>query len=368
MNREIGALTGLRGIAALWVFAYHAAYWADGLGQPARLTLKVLSSGGYLGVDVFFVLSGFVLALNYGSARVHASWSTYAKFLWKRIARIWPVHVVALAFMVCVLGAMASLQLRPALSIDVTAAALLQSVALVQAWTIPIERIWNSPAWSLSAEWAAYLAFPFIAALTARILSAIRVIGCILGLYAILYLVADSTGLWSLGLGMPRIAVGFTAGVLLFRLHSMLGHQAIGRYGLPVTVGYILLANVLDTVTGRETSMLMLPWVACLVVYTVANTRGPAWLSSPASIYLGRLSFAFYMVHWIVLQVPRSYLQSAELADSIAAVATAIVLSLAVCWLLAHVLYRYVEVPARSAMLKVLEGKRVYTGSSEPTV
>ena len=161
MHKEIGALTGLRGIAALWVFAYHTVYWTNQLDPATRTVFKLFSGAGYLGVDLFFVLSGFVLALNYGNAGVLSSWNAYASFLWKRIARIWPVHVVTLGLTALTLAAMAGFQMRPAHAIHMTTAGLLQSLSLTHAWTTHIGRVWNVPAWSLSAEWAAYLAFPF---------------------------------------------------------------------------------------------------------------------------------------------------------------------------------------------------------------
>ena len=80
---ELRSLTGLRGVAALWVLWYHA---CDAARTPQ------FGFGGYLGVDIFFVLSGFVLAYNYAGVRL-----TYAGFLWKRLARIYPVNLVTLA-------------------------------------------------------------------------------------------------------------------------------------------------------------------------------------------------------------------------------------------------------------------------------
>ena len=68
--RDIGALTGLRGIAALWVFFVHVAGAMHGGSPELSAVLAFLGKAGYLGVDIFFVLSGFVLALNYAEAGV----------------------------------------------------------------------------------------------------------------------------------------------------------------------------------------------------------------------------------------------------------------------------------------------------------
>ena len=72
MNRnEIAALTGLRGLAALWVFLFHIPVAVPTASPALKAVLGTLGAGGYLGVDIFFVLSGFVLTLNYGEARLH---------------------------------------------------------------------------------------------------------------------------------------------------------------------------------------------------------------------------------------------------------------------------------------------------------
>ena len=66
---EIEALTGLRAVAALWVFLFHASNFADRIGSDLAPALRFVGAGGFLGVDIFFVLSGFVLAYTYGAAR-----------------------------------------------------------------------------------------------------------------------------------------------------------------------------------------------------------------------------------------------------------------------------------------------------------
>src|SRR3979490_2903480 len=77
---EIRSLTGLRGIAALWVVALHLEF-----------TRAPFINNGYLGVDLFFVLSGYVMALNYGWPRMRLG--DYCRFLRKRLARTYPLYV-----------------------------------------------------------------------------------------------------------------------------------------------------------------------------------------------------------------------------------------------------------------------------------
>ena len=145
---ELDALTGLRGIAALWVLAYHAG----------------LSAAGYLGVDLFFVLSGFIIAYNYADARLAEDGRRYREFLWRRLARIYPAYLAALLLTLAAVAVLAPWEVSLRKSAHFTAEGFWASVFMVQAWTVPVPRVWNVPGWSVSAEWAAYLAFPLIAA------------------------------------------------------------------------------------------------------------------------------------------------------------------------------------------------------------
>lgn len=98
---HVRALTGLRIIAALWVVLYH-------MTRANRETLKFqfpnswdywqpVVSTGVRGVDLFFILSGFILALNYLD-RIGGRFDLRAtgRFVWARVARIWPMYIVAI--------------------------------------------------------------------------------------------------------------------------------------------------------------------------------------------------------------------------------------------------------------------------------
>ncbi len=145
---EIRSLTGLRGVAACWVMLYHAEFRA-GTTAPVR----VLIDHGYLAVDLFFILSGFVLALNHAPAFRRDREAAYAGFLRKRLARTYPLYLVAtlVCFALVRAGAFSG---RHA-----TGWALAANLALIQSWHTRFGSI-DGPGWSVSAEWGAYLLFP----------------------------------------------------------------------------------------------------------------------------------------------------------------------------------------------------------------
>src|SRR5215469_9584957 len=162
-REEVRALTGLRGIAATLVALYHINPELRGYGAFGRIVGR-----GYLWVDLFFVLSGFVLALNYGARFAHGWRSdTWRDFLLRRVARIYPLYVVlfagSAAYMAVGLGQSYALPLLPYPTLSHPVADGAANLFMVQSWGVGPS--FDGTAWSLSAEWAAYLLFPLLASL-----------------------------------------------------------------------------------------------------------------------------------------------------------------------------------------------------------
>src|SRR4051794_2329668 len=148
---HIKPLTSLRFFAAYWVVLFH--YWP----KLAVSFTPAFVQKGYLGVELFFTLSGFILCHVYltsvGEGRFH-----YGSFLWARLARVYPLHLATLAGM----GLMALAALAAGFRIDpniLSWKALPANVLMVHAWGFAPVAGWNHPSWSISAEWFAYLSF-----------------------------------------------------------------------------------------------------------------------------------------------------------------------------------------------------------------
>ena len=94
---EIKALTGLRIVAALWVVLFHFRPLLHQASPPLSEALAPVLDCGAQGVDLFFILSGFVLTWNYLD-RMGPTWSfrETLHFLWLRLARVWPVYLVTM--------------------------------------------------------------------------------------------------------------------------------------------------------------------------------------------------------------------------------------------------------------------------------
>lgn len=375
---EIRALSGLRIVAALWVVLFHFRPLLAEAAPGFNSALAPILNAGAQGVDLFFILSGFVLTWNYLD-RMGESWSTRStlRFLWLRLARVWPVYLVtmhlAAAFAIFTLY-VGGHPLPPPVIESLNAMSWLKQVLLTQLWFQPYfdGSSWNGPAWSISAEWLAYLLFGGLVLIIFRIASATRARGLIW--LAIAAALAPTLLLLSHGVfytpwsWLPRIVMQFTAGalacaavrklVLTDRTQKAAGIASL-LMGAAIVGGlYLLDANrpgdMLDA--GGLVDVLFVPLVITLAIG--AGTL-PALLSTGLMVYLGHISFGLYMVHeivhtawnWAVLQF------GIQLAPSWWAkfVVLGLILFAGVA---AALLYHVVEEPARRWMRRMVEPNR----------
>lgn len=160
---HLPALTGLRFVAAAQVLLYHT-YPHTAPGTPAWV--KALIGHGYVGVSLFFVLSGFILAYNYEEG-IRAGTVTWRAFWWARFARVYPVYLLGL------LVAIPPFLLGPgrtlASAFGRVAANVGASAVMLQAWWPRKACQVNCPGWSVSVEATFYLLFPILILLAARL-------------------------------------------------------------------------------------------------------------------------------------------------------------------------------------------------------
>ncbi len=340
---RIPGLDALRGLAALLVLAYHL----RGLALP-----DAVLSHGYLAVDLFFVISGFVLARAW-DARLAAGEG--ARFLGRRLARLYPMMLLGLA-----LGAASWLARGDA------PASLLLLVPMALLF-IPFTRLTdvfplNGPQWSLMWELLANLAYAVVAPwLTTRRLVVLVVISG--GVHALLTL-ASGTG--SLGpfahgweAGAPRVLFGFFVGVLLARLDGE------GRLRLPtppiaviLAVVVLMLSPPLPAGIGRAVFDL----VAALVVFPLvvaSAARAPVGRMQPLWDGLAGVSYALYALH-IPIVLAMAHV-ARQLPDGVARWSvnlSTIPLALAIAWA-AH---RWFE-PWTANLLRTRSGRQGFSTS-----
>lgn len=351
------ALTGVRSLAAFWVLALHMQVVVTALlPRPVAEATGFMARPGFLGVDLFFVLSGFIISYNY--AALFDSGTTlarYGRFLWARLARIYPVHIaLLLALFVAVRG----LGLGAQIDADrFTWTGLIESVLLVQSWVGDTD-VWNAVSWSISSEWLAYLCFPALSSLARRASAPDRPLRswAWMCLVAVLPALRDTLARHVAGVpDLPplQIACEFFAGCLTYRLFA--GHAAPpawARHAGLAMVGFVATAAAL--VHAGESGRFAVLFVPPLLL-GLTHTQG--WLARtlarPGFVYWGKVSFALYMTHYLWLWVMHSFLPLATLATYGVHLRIAFVLAHLVPTLgIAVVTYHLIEEPARRAMTR----------------
>ena len=291
MPQNLKPLTAMRFFAAMWVVSYH--FWPS-LG----LTMPNLVAKGYLGVELFFVLSGFILSHVYLRAFGEQRFR-YPDFLWARLARIYPVHLAMLAGMgllVCV----AMLIGAPDSHKVLVWSSLPAQLTLTQAWGLSPLGGWDHPSWSISAEWFAYLTFPAyawaawrlrdrpkLAVALALILVAVLEVGFV---HVAGFPLTRATIDW----GALRIVPCFALGCAVYLLWSA---EPIRTPRTAILVSVATLAAVVAAAQfGAPDAVSVGLFGALLFGLAGLASAGSTVLTAPLWVYLGEVSFSVYMV------------------------------------------------------------------------
>lgn len=293
---ELELLTAIRFFAAFWVFAFHFWSW---LGLPDSGLWKAAGSGAR-GVDLFFVLSGFVIFHVYGRKQPGRDFGL-GKFMWRRFARVYPLHLVMLLVWLVMMLSLGVLGF--ALERQVTLWDLVASLLLIQSWHVTDGLLLNGVAWSVSAEMTAYLAFGLVM-VCCRTVPGWRFWLAVLVLSSVVaHLVARGQGYagfmhptWEFG--ALRIFPSFALGVLT--------RMAAGHVGTrpAALIGAVALAGLFFAVQDKDADYILLPLFAALILAAarlspvLGRARGVGVL-----VYLGEISYSTYMVHTLILLV-----------------------------------------------------------------
>jgi peptidoglycan/LPS O-acetylase OafA/YrhL len=374
---EIKALSGLRIVAALWVVLFHFRPWLEAAAPDFRSALAPALNSGARGVDLFFILSGFVLTWNYLD-RMGEAFSTRATlhFLWLRLARVWPVYLVTLHLAAAWITFTLYVGHLPSPVADqLNAVSYVRQVLLVQLWFQPFfdGSSWDGPAWSISAEWLAYLLFGLLVLVIFRIAGATRARGLLWLAFAASLtptLLLLATGQfytpWS---WLPRIVMEFTAGALACAAVRKLQLSDRARRGagyLSAVLGlaivgilYILNSHPVPKIydsTYDSSGLVGALFVPLVVTLAIGIGSLPRLLSTRVMVYLGHISFSLYMVHEMVHTTWNWTTAQFEIVLTPSWSAKLIVVGvLAVAVAGAALLYHFVEEPARVWMRRMVK-------------
>jgi peptidoglycan/LPS O-acetylase OafA/YrhL len=311
--QPLPSLTGIRALAALWVLLFHLnPQFILFFGSCPLLTS--FFSQGFYGVDLFFVLSGFIISYKYFDMPITRK--NYLDFLRWRIARIYPLHLAMLFLMlVFILGAFYTGHTinQPG---DYTIAGFFAHLLMVSAWRFPMPLTWNHFAWSVSAEWLAYILFPVFILIFRRgkkpwrLLPSMLLLGFICSM-ADLAFQFDSPAAYA----VFRILCGFSLGVAVYRLYQ-------ARYKIPARLAEISLLLIVAMAIAEALffpgiRFLLLPFFA-LLIYGLSNQQGALSriLGNRFFQYGGCISYAVYITQFVVLLPIRKMIPPESVANA----------------------------------------------------
>ncbi|GGO22369.1 acyltransferase family protein [Deinococcus humi] len=310
MKAELRTLTGLRFMAALWVFLFHV-----DLRWPLDLPpfLAGVVGAGDVGVTLFFMLSGFILAYAYsdgfGGPRLErmAFWRA-------RFARIYPLYAASLLLALPLWVAMsypAGLQsLQQVIQVILTT---MTSFGLVHTWFPSMAFMLHGGAWSLACEAFFYLCFPFLLPHLLRLssrqlwigLGVLWVASALAG--AVLY-AFPSEETWKMAytnpvLRLPEFVAGMVFGLMFLRQPQ--GQDAGQKAVLCVLLAFFWLGLNGSRYSAPLHNAVLVPLIGFMIMgfaRTTATQAAGRILGHPVMVSLGQASYAFYLLQLVPLE------------------------------------------------------------------
>lgn len=370
---EILALTGIRAIAAIAVVLHHIR-----LPASAPQPLKQLVDAGYIGVPLFFMLSGLVLAWNYSTLTPKDGTKLW-RFYIARIARVMPLYWVVLFYLVLVRAARGIPQEE-----------LWRHVLAIQTWSgdwLVGQQAYNAPGWSICVEIFLYGMFPFVVPVIAMVARRYQTAGLVLvigtawavQLILVGYFAArgwadlharepNSAHRWLYRnplTRLPDFIVGISLAFLLMRgIRLRVRSANVVQF---LVVAFVVVLSSLPREGGLMRAMFYgAMWTIPFGVLLVSLAAQPRallsrFLSTRVMVSLGTASYALYLTHRPIL--PGLGQNLVELGGINPYFMVLVILGM--CLLIGEGAHRFVEVPCRKAILNLVH--RRSTPPAEPT-
>ncbi len=362
MKPRVDSLTGLRGIAALYVMSFHYNYFFVALLHvtPVRFIRM-----GNLGVDLFFILSGFVLAHVHLNDFINDHKISLANkikvFIQLRLARIYPLHLIT--FLAAVILYMAKNVSGANIHNheSYTAIAALANILLVHSWGGFSTLTWNGPSWSISIEWFLYLLFPFLALALGKInkwyACAVAIFSLLSAMCILKFIYHRSDMSASYDYGLIRGTGEFICGICL---------NIISRKHLAQSFSHSL-ATTASTFTLLCALIFSNAYVAVFamayLIFSLSYQEGyvAKLLSHRICVYLGTISYSLYLWHVLVLNFLFSPMVHGFIKNATSWPAIFLwIISVPLVLLIAHLSYKYFELPARLILRNKIHPKKLY--------
>jgi peptidoglycan/LPS O-acetylase OafA/YrhL len=362
---EIKSLTGLRGIAALYVVLYHFKAGNFFEGVP-----NTFFHHGYLAVDLFFVLSGFVMALTYHSDFINkVTLSSYKELIGRRIARVHPLYLMMTLLFTIFYWLVPN---KIPHDVEFSATAIVSNLFLIQAWGIAPSIV--SAGWSISTEFAAYLLFPFLVLVIFSYQKIFSHLIALISMTVIIIISQSSLGsiyevnnvsnlnIWQEYTLYPliRCLCEFIIGMWAYRLYRD-SCQAQNKLSHIIHSNWPSLILAIIIFCG-----LCIPKIDAFIVFllpffiiSLANDSSPvAKIISWKPLYLlGLISYSLYLCHLMIFWIRSELIELLTRYQILHTQLVALAIQISISLVTASFFYLCVEKPGRLFFRKILDKK-----------
>jgi len=290
-------------------------------------------------VDLFFVISGFVIAYVY-DGRI-AGWRDFGRFMQRRAGRLVPLHWLTLLISWAFWVAVTRFAANPNAAIDTSVECLARTTALSHAIVGCDGTAPNGVSWSISTEMMLYLLYPIFAVLLRRQL-ALTVTAAVALAVACSYAVRfDVT--WDMVYAPLRGLPSFLLGMLLFAARKEVARLPVGSPALLAATAVLFVLMMSDV---PQFAVLAMVYVVALMAIA-SDTRGPPGPAISRLAPLGQLTYSIYMWHLIIIIVVMNAIGDKFLNLSAIPMAALAVLCYAIIAAVSYLSWTLIETPAR---------------------
>ena len=353
-------LTGLRFYAAFWVFLYHFFPVYTSLPKVGYFEI------GYLGVDLFFILSGFILTyVYYDKFFVNkVSVIDYWNFVVKRFAKIYPLHfIITLIFIPLLYGAK---YIFNQTTVNIYSDTIIHNFLMIHAWNMSENYSWNFPSWSISAEWFAYLflfaPLSFIYKFNKRFFVLLNITILFTFIYYWISIPNFTMDRYTMN-GFPRIIPEFILGVLvgLIKIRHTLSKSKATVVCL-TSLSFLIITFYLEFYFQQ----LCIIGFAGIILSLSYKTYFDIFFASKKIIYLGNISFAFYLTQFLSLIIYEQLFNIlfSGLKGNYYMILVQFVMAFGINYFFAAVAYKYFEEPLRIFLVKKMKISKEYKRQS----
>jgi len=307
MDKELKSLTGIRGVAALWVVLLH---YFELIQLNKDLYITKLFSNGIVAVDIFFLLSSFVMCLAYSEEfKETISTHSYKSFIKKRFARIYPAYFFWVFMFLCF----------EFIKLDFNYAKILVNLLLIQ--NLFNDSVIAGIFWSLSSEWLIYLVFPFLYFILHKTrvsyINILLILICLVGLFVLPsinnYFIDFNKGLYStppngfIGVVMGfnsilRCLFSYVIGINLYLLIKDYNPATFTR--IRFLKYFIIIVMFAISYFGKSVETYVLLLISSIILIStlyLSNKKVDAFFASKIVYFLGKISYSIYLCHMFIL-------------------------------------------------------------------